>query len=96
MRLSSRRIRMSSNLDDYQDRYNDPVRSGFSLFRDAITKLIRNQIKIQIQFFYATLATEIHPNTKAQAAELKSIVMRTRGRIAHWHLRMILTGSDAV
>lgn len=67
---------MSSNMDDYQDRYNDSVRSEFTIFRDALTKLIRNQIKIQIQFFYATLATEIHPNTEAQAVELKSIVTK--------------------
>ena len=65
---------MSSNVDDYQDRYSEPVRSRFMLFRDALTKLIRNQIKVQIQFFYVTLAVEVHPNTKAQADELISIV----------------------
>ena len=65
---------MSSNIDDYQDRYSDPVRSGFMLFRDALTKLIRNQIKVQIQFFYTTLAVEVHPNTKAQADELIGVV----------------------
>ena len=66
---------MSSNIEDYQARYSEPVRDSFMLFRDTLTKLVRNQLKVQIDFFYVTMATEIHPNTQAQADELKDIVL---------------------
>lgn len=65
---------MSNTLDDYSDRYNDRVLDAFRIFRDAITKLIRNQIKVQILYYYITCADEVHPNVRTQAEELKSSI----------------------
>ncbi|MDE6017109.1 MAG: AIPR family protein, partial [Acetatifactor sp.] len=72
--VSANLLSMSSNMNDFLDRYNEQVRDSFKLFRDVITKLIRLQIKIDIQYFYVTLADEKHPNVDAQAEELKYIV----------------------
>ena len=46
------------------------------MFRDAVTKLIRSQIKLSIQYYYVTLGVDVHPNVQQQAEELKSIVKR--------------------
>ncbi len=72
--VSENLLNMSIEIDSFSDRYNEPVRDGFRLFRDALTKLLRNQIKTHIHYFYVSLATELHPNVEAQAEELKSVV----------------------
>ena len=72
--VSANLLSMSSNMNDFLERYNEQVRDSFKMFRDAITKLVRLQIKINIQYFYVTLADEKHPNVDSQAEELKHIV----------------------
>lgn len=74
--VSENLLNISSDIDSFAKRYNEEVRDGFRLFRDALTKLIRSQVKIQIQYYYVTLATEIHPNVKQQAVELKDLILR--------------------
>lgn len=68
-------LNMSNDIDSFAVRYNESVREGFRLFRDALTKLIRHQIKIHIQYYYVTLATELHPNVEIQAEELKRLIL---------------------
>lgn len=58
----------------YKARYNEDVRTAFSVFRELYVKLLRNTPKLAISFNYATFASEIHPNVQAQAEELKGIV----------------------
>ena len=67
---------MEIGVDDspYKARYNEDVRTAFSVFRELYVKLLRNTPKLVISFNYATFATEIHPNVQAQAEELKGIV----------------------
>ena len=72
--VSENLLNMSNDIDSFCDRYNEPVREGFRLFRDALTKLIRQQIKTHIHYYYVSLATELHPNVQAQAEELKNTV----------------------
>lgn len=67
---------MSSAIDGYYARYNSHLIDFFSMFRCVVTKLIRSQIKLQIQFYYIALGNEVHPNVKQQADELRTIVMR--------------------
>ena len=73
--VSENLLNMSNDIDAFSTRYTEAVRDSFRLFRDALTKLIRNQIKVHIQYFYVTYATEIHPNVEAQAEELKNAVL---------------------
>ncbi len=72
--VSENLLNMSNDVDSFCDRYNESVRDAFSLFRDALTKLIRQQIKTYIHYYYVSMATELHPNVQAQANELKNIV----------------------
>lgn len=67
---------MEIGVDDspYKARYNEDVRTAFSVFRELFVKLLRNTPKLVISFNYATFATELHPNVQAQAEELKGIV----------------------
>lgn len=74
--VSDNLLNMSNNIDAFSERYNEFVRDSFKLFRDAITKLIRSQVKIIIKFLYVTLSAEIHPNVQQQADELLNIVSR--------------------
>lgn len=67
-------MNMSNDLNKFSMRYNENVRENFSVFRDALTKLIRSQIRVQIDFYYVSLADEIHPNVEMQSTELKRIV----------------------
>ena len=67
-------LNMSNNVEDFSTRYNEDVREKFSLFREALRRLIRNQIKTQIHFYYVSLAVELHPNVESQAEELKESV----------------------
>ncbi len=75
--VSENLMNMSSSLTDYTARYNEQTIEAFSLFRDAVTKLIRNQIKLRIHYYYVTLGIEVHPNTQQQAEELKETVNRS-------------------
>lgn len=63
-------------VDDTQfvSRYNEDVRTAFSVFRELYVKLLRSTPKLLITFNYATFASEIHPNVIAQAKELETIV----------------------
>ena len=67
---------MEIGVDDspYKARYNEDVRTAFSVFRELYVKLLRSTPKLAISFNYATFASEIHPNVQAQAEELKGIV----------------------
>lgn len=67
---------MGIGVDDspYKARYNEDVRTAFSVFRELYVKLLRNTPKLVISFNYATFATELHPNVQAQAEELMGIV----------------------
>ena len=72
--VSENLLDMTKNIDALSDRYNEAVREVFTLFRDALTKLIRAQVKLSFHYYYVSLATELHPNVVQQADELKSIV----------------------
>ena len=74
--ISENLLNMANDIDSFCGRYNEDVCEKFRLFRDALTKLIRSQIKTHIQFYYVTLAVELHPNVEQQAEELKEQVKR--------------------
>lgn len=72
--ISENLLNMSNILDDFSDRYNETTIESFGLFRDAIAKLVRSQVKVRFFYYYITLGTEIHPNVVQQANELKTLV----------------------
>lgn len=60
----------------FVSRYNEDLRSAFSLFRNLYVKLLRKVPKLNIHFFYTTFASEVHPNVKAQAHELQTRLLQ--------------------
>lgn len=72
--VSENLLSLSNDPNDFVGRYNESTIDGFKLFRYAVTKLIRQQIKISINYCYVTLASELHPNVSQQAEELKNNV----------------------
>lgn len=72
--VSSNLLDLSKTATDFSSRYNGDVLEAFTLFRDTYTKLITNRIKLKFKFYYATLASELHPNVIQQANELKEEV----------------------
>ena len=74
--VSSNLLSISSDVNSFSDRYSEQVRDSFMIFRDAITKLVRSQIKVQIHYYYVTLADDRHPNVDGQADELKELVQQ--------------------
>lgn len=74
--VSENLLNLGNDLDSFQQRYNECVIESFKTFRDTLTKLIRTQLKLCINFYYVTLANELHPNVVQQAEELKKIVTK--------------------
>lgn len=72
--VCSNLLNISNSVDGFVDRYNEDVRENFTIFRDSLAKLVRQQVKLSFHFYYATIATEVHPNVCAQSEELKGII----------------------
>ena len=49
--LSTNLLDLSQPTTDFVDRYAEAVLDKFQMFRDAMTKLVRSQVKVQIQYF---------------------------------------------
>lgn len=65
-------------IDDtiYVTRYNEDVLNSFSIFRNLYVKLLRSVGTLNIRFYYASFADEVHPNVQAQSDELVAIVKK--------------------
>ncbi|MFP1711417.1 AIPR family protein [Gardnerella vaginalis] len=74
--VSDNLLNMSNILDNFSDRYNETTIESFGIFRDAIAKLVRSQVKVRFFYYYITLGTEVHPNVAMQAKELKTLVKK--------------------
>lgn len=74
--VSQNLFEMSNDLFDYVNnhRYCEQVVNMFLLFRNTITKFIRSQIKISINYYYVTIGLDVNPNVLAQSEELKKVV----------------------
>ena len=57
-------------------RYSEDVRNSFAIFRELYVKLLRSIGKLNIKFYYASFADEVHPNVQSQANELIAIVKK--------------------
>lgn len=74
--VSDNLLNMSNALESYIDRYNETTIEAFGIFRDAMAKLVRSQVKVRFFYYYITLGTEVHPNVEGQASELKNIIKK--------------------
>lgn len=74
--ISGNLLDLSKTITDFTARYNTDVLEAFTTFRDTYTRLITSRVKLKFRFYYATLASELHPNVIQQAEELKDTIRR--------------------
>ena len=67
-------LNLSNELNKYTKRYNETIIETFTMFKNILEKLIRNQVKVRFFFYYITLGIEIPRNVEEQASELKVII----------------------
>ena len=72
--ISGNLLDLSKTITDFMARYNTDVLEAFNTFRDTYTHLITSRVKLKFRFYYATLASELHPNVIQQAEELKDTI----------------------
>ena len=72
--ISGNLLDLSKTTTDFTARYNTDILEAFTMFRDTYTRLITSRVKLKFRFYYATLASELHPNVIQQAEELKDTI----------------------
>lgn len=72
--ISGNLLDLSKTTTDFMARYNADILEAFTTFRDTYTRLITSRVKLKFRFYYATLASELHPNVIQQAEELKDTI----------------------
>ena len=72
--ISGNLLDLSKTTTDFTARYNADILEAFTTFRDTYTRLITSRVKLKFKFYYATLASELHPNVIQQAEELKDTI----------------------
>ena len=72
--ISGNLLDLSKTTTDFTARNNADILEAFTTFRDTYTRLITSRVKLKFRFYYATLASELHPNVIQQAEELKDTI----------------------
>lgn len=91
--ISGNLLDLSKTTTDFMTRYNADVLEAFTMFRDTYTRLITSRVKLKFKFYYATLASELHPNVIQQAEELKDII---KGLFPNAVVEVTFVDSDAL
>lgn len=91
--ISGNLLDLSKTTTDFMTRYNADVLEAFTTFRDTYTRLITSRVKLKFKFYYATLASELHPNVIQQAEELKDTI---KGLFPNAVVEVFFVDSDAL
>ena len=91
--ISGNLLDLSKTTTDFMTRYNADVLEAFTTFRDTYTRLITSRVKLKFKFYYATLASELHPNVIQQAEEQKDTI---KGLFPNAVVEVIFVDSDAL
>ena len=91
--ISGNLLDLSKTTTDFKTRYNADVLEAFTMFRDTYTRLITSRVKLKFKFYYATLASELHPNVIQQAEELKDTI---KGLFPNAVVEVTFVDSDAL
>lgn len=91
--ISGNLLDLSKTTTDFTARYNADVLEAFTTFRDTYTRLITSRVKLKFKFYYATLASELHPNVIQQAEELKDTI---KGLFPNAVVEVTFVDSDAL
>ncbi len=63
---------LSKDTGEFKSRYSNDLIGAVNVFREAYTALAGNFPTLMVRFVYASLGSEVHPNTKAKAQDLKT------------------------
>ena len=91
--ISENLLDLSKTITDFMERYNADVLEAFTTFRDTYARLITSRVKLKFRFYYATLASELHPNVIQQAEELKDTI---KGLFPNAVVEVTFVDSDAL
>ena len=91
--ISGNLLDLSKTTTDFTARYNADILEAFTTFRDTYTRLITSRVKLKFRFYYATLASELHPNVIQQAEELKDTI---KGLFPNAVVEVTFVDSDAL
>lgn len=91
--ISGNLLDLSKTTTDFTARYNADVLEAFTTFRDTYTRLITSRVKLKFRFYYATLASDLHPNVIQQAEELKDTI---KGLFPNAVVEVTFVDSDAL
>ena len=91
--ISGNLLDLSKTTTDFTARYNADILEAFTTFRDTYTRLITSRVKLKFRFYYATLASELHPNVIQQSEELKDTI---KGLFPNAVVEVIFVDSDAL
>ena len=91
--ISGNLLDLSKTTTDFTARYNADILEAFTTFRDTYTRLITSRVKLKFRFYYATLASELHPNVIQQSEELKDTI---KGLFPNAVVEVTFVDSDAL
>lgn len=74
--VSENLLQFDNQISSYRARYTEAVLDFFQSFRDLRIKLLTCKVKIVFKYLYVSIASELHPNVKAQALELEELLHR--------------------
>lgn len=72
MAVTENLLDLSTNLDEFQSRYNSELLESVKIFREVYRTLATNFPFLRIRYVYATEGADIHDNARAKARDLEA------------------------
>lgn len=72
-------LNLGNNPNDYLERYTEDLIEKAKIFRNVFSKLAKTFPKLNINYFYVTQGTEIHPNVQGKVEKLQETVLSMFG-----------------
>jgi hypothetical protein len=67
-------LNLSNDLNSLKATYKKELRKKIELFRNAYLRLASKFPKLNISYYYAALATELHPNVERKVPQLQNVI----------------------
>lgn len=67
---------VGADIEEHESKYNSAIVSKAEKFREVYLKLATKKPELEIQFYYATHGTDVHPDTAKRADKLRACVTK--------------------
>lgn len=67
-------LNLSNDLNALRATYKKELRKKMELFRNAYLRLASKFPKLNISYYYAALATDLHPNVERKVSQLQNVI----------------------